>query len=372
MSSTKPPTIPGLTTATQRERAESLLATAYRSGITDPKELANFMGQTQHESQSFSRLEENLNYRGSVLWDTFKGGGKVLPRNGMTEKEAGDLAAIEDPQERRQAIANKIYGGKWGEKFLGNTEADDGYQYRGRGYIQLTGRYNYTEYHRKTGLDLVNQPGLAANPDNAELLAIQYWKDNVQRKTSDRSSVSDAGSIINTGDVGGAVKGLADRQANAAAWETALNQEGYLQGVLERHPAEPPLKLKPTSQLSPESQRLLQGSEQHIRQLAERHHLPWDAGLDNTVAAVASEARQSGLTDITHLKLSQGLIRVAQYDGQTIKEATLDARAAANTDAQQSLNRLAQTGQTPLPTDHDAVALAQPAARASVAPALLP
>ena len=105
--STNASAIPGLATARQRERAESLLVTAYRSGLTDAKELANFMGQTQHESQNFTRLEENLNYRGSVLWDTFKGGGKLLPRNGLTEKEAGELAAIEDPQQRHKAIATR-------------------------------------------------------------------------------------------------------------------------------------------------------------------------------------------------------------------------------------------------------------------------
>ena len=236
--STNASAIPGLATARQRERAESLLVTAYRSGITDARELANFMGQTQHESQNFNRFEENLNYRGSVLWDTFKGGGKLLPRNGLTEKEAGELAAIEDPQQRHKAIANKIYGGEWGEAALGNTEPDDGYKYRGRGYIQLTGRDNYADYHRKTGLDLVNRPELAANPGNAETLAVQYWKDKVQPRTSDRASVTEAGSIINTGRVGRAVKGIEDRQANAAAWETALNK-AYWQEPRARHPWRP-------------------------------------------------------------------------------------------------------------------------------------
>ena len=225
---------------------------------------------------------------------------------------------------------------------MGNTEAGDGYAFRGRGYIQLTGRRNYEHFGDATGLDLLQHPELASNEAHAQALAVRYWQENVQSTPSARANVTEAGSLINTGRIGNQVNGLADRQANAAAWETALNQEGYLQGVLERHPAEPPLKLKPTLQLSPDSQRLLQGSEQHIRQLAERHHLPWDAGLDNTVAAVASEARQSGLTDITHLKLSQGLVRVAQYDGQTIKEATLDAHAAANTEVDQSVGRMLQ------------------------------
>jgi predicted chitinase len=62
------PDIPNLNSDAQRQSAESLLVAAYRSGLTDPKELANFMGQVQHESQSFSRLEENLNYSGSRLY----------------------------------------------------------------------------------------------------------------------------------------------------------------------------------------------------------------------------------------------------------------------------------------------------------------
>jgi putative chitinase len=335
------PVIPGLATARQRERAESLLVTAYRSGITDAKELANFMGQTQHESQNFSRLEENLNYRGSVLWDTFKGGGKLLPRNGLTEKEAGELAAIEDPHQRRQAIANKIYGGEWGEAALGNTEPDDGYKYRGRGYIQLTGRDNYANYQRKTGLELVNQPDLAANPGNAETLAVQYWKDNVQPKTSDRGSVTDAGSIINTGRVGRAVKGLEDRQANASAWEAALDK-GYLQDALYRRP-------EAVAQLSDTSRELLRDSERHVRALADKHKLPWDRGMDNTVFAVAQHAREQGMTDITALKVVNGQIRFAQQaKGEPLRETQIDAKVAANTGVDQSVGRMVQADQPPV------------------------
>ncbi|MCU0763639.1 MAG: hypothetical protein MUF76_11925 [Hydrogenophaga sp.] len=334
--------VPGPGTAQQRERAESLLVTAYRSGITDPRELANFMGQMQHESQNFARLEENLNYRGSVLWDTFKGSARVPPRNGLTETEANALASIGDRQQRHQAIANKIYGGEWGAAALGNTEPNDGYKYRGRGYIQLTGRNNYTDYHRKTGLDLVNQPDLAADPGNAEKLAVQFWKDNVRPITRARTSVADAGSIINTGDLGGKVKGLADRQASAAAWQKALDS-GYLEEALSRHrlPEEAASQRHPTSARSPASLQLLQDSEHHVRALAEKHGIRWDAGMDNTVLALAAEARNLGLSGITHLKVAQGQIHFAQHDGVSIREGELGARAAANTDATDSLAQLA-------------------------------
>ena len=68
---------------TQRQRAESLLVAAYRSGITDPKELANFMGQVQHESQNFTRLEENLNYSARRLPE-------VWPRHFYLPPDAAD------------------------------------------------------------------------------------------------------------------------------------------------------------------------------------------------------------------------------------------------------------------------------------------
>ena len=95
--------------------------------------------------------------------------------------------------------------------------------------------------------------------------------------------------------------------------------------------------------LSPQAQTLLSDSENQVRQLAERHNLPWDQGLDNTVAAVAQQARSEGLTGISHFKVSDGQIRFAQYDGHTLREGRLDASLAANTPAATSYEALAQT-----------------------------
>ncbi|AOW14362.1 hypothetical protein LPB72_03555 [Hydrogenophaga crassostreae] len=348
------PNIPHLSGAQQMQRAESLLVAAYRSGMTDPKELANFMGQVQHESQNFSRLEENLNYSGSRLYDVFPG------RNGLTREGAQAITDMPDASERRQAVAEQVYGGDWGARRLGNTEAGDGYAFRGRGYMQLTGRNNYEHFGEATGLDLINQPGLAANEAHAERLAISYWNENVQAVQTARTDVTQAGSIINTGGPDKIPNGLADRQANATAWETAFNN-GYLQEALARHPAAvtpveaeeatrnpQALQLKPELQLSPHSLALIQDSEQQVRQIAERHQLPWDAGLNNTAHAVASQARQEGLTGITHLNVSNGQIRYAQFDGLTLKEGALDARAAANTDAQTSVDQMARADQLTL------------------------
>lgn len=100
--------------------------------------------------------------------------------------------------------------------------------------------------------------------------------------------------------------------------------------------------------LAPESQLLLKDSEQHVRALAERHQLPWDQGMDNTVHALALEAREQGMTGITHLKVQDGQIRFAQQDGFGLREGRVDARLAANTDATDSLSQLAGNDQREL------------------------
>lgn len=62
---------------------------------------------------------------------------------------------------------------------MGNTDPGDGYKYRGRGYIQLTGKDQYVTAGKAVGLDLVNHPQLASDPDNASKIALAYWKTNV-------------------------------------------------------------------------------------------------------------------------------------------------------------------------------------------------
>ena len=106
-------------------------------------------------------------------------------------------------------------------------------------------------------------------------------------------------------------------------------------------PAKGSSSLSARADLSDTSRQLLQDSEQHVRRLAEQNGLPWDQGMDNTVAAVARRARDDGLTGISHLKAGGGDIRFAQADGYGVKEGALDARVAANTPAPQSEAALA-------------------------------
>lgn len=103
-----------------------------------------------------------------------------------------------------------------------------------------------------------------------------------------------------------------------------------------------PANILPTRTLSPHAFTLLNDSEQQVRQMAERHGIPWDQGLDNTVAAVAHQARADGLTGINKFHVADGQIRFGQYDGYTLKDGSIDARAAANTPAAVSHEGLLQ------------------------------
>lgn len=94
------------------------------------------------------------------------------------------------------------------------------------------------------------------------------------------------------------------------------------------------------------SRQLLEDSRDHVQRLAEKHGVPWDQGMENTVHAVALKASEAGLHRITHLQVNNGQIRLAEHDGLTLKEAGIDARQAANTPAVESVQKLA-TAQPP-------------------------
>jgi len=202
-----------------KENADYLMEAAMKAGITDPKELANFMGQMQVESGGFARMSEGLGYSGSRLLEVFPG------RNGMNTLAEANKIAAGGPE----AIANEIYGGAWGKKNLGNTEPGDGWTFHGRGYVQLTGRAGYEKMGKELGLDLVHHPELAEDKDVAAKIAIQYWKDRVQAN-GHQTNVDAACKDINGGH-----NGLDARRNAAEAWQGAI-EKGYKPGGPEAIP----------------------------------------------------------------------------------------------------------------------------------------
>lgn len=124
-------------------------------------ELDDFLREILHESAMLSRLEEGLNYSAERLM-------QVWPTRFPTLESALPYAR------NGQVLANKVYGGR-----MGNVEPGDGFKYRGRGVIMVTGRANYTALSKIMGIDLVNSPDLLAQPVIALKVAIAWWEGNV-------------------------------------------------------------------------------------------------------------------------------------------------------------------------------------------------
>ncbi|WP_329743301.1 XVIPCD domain-containing protein [Dyella sp. A6] len=188
------------------EREIQLLQSAYQAGVTSPKELANFMAQVNVESGHLEKLEESFCY----THGTAQIPSEYAHRHGDATLEAARIAAIKGHPEE---LAELMYGGR-----MGNNLPWDGYKYRGRGYIQLTGKDNYTAAGQALGLDLVHDPDMAAKPENAERIAVWIWQSQVP--TSARDDVTKATLAIN-----GGYNGLKERRTQFSEWERALTPD---------------------------------------------------------------------------------------------------------------------------------------------------
>ena len=153
------------------------------TGITGKREQANILAQIQRESGGVAR-SENLNYTAEQLLKTF-------PNRVKSIEEAQQLV-----QQGPEAIGNKIYGGR-----MGNA-ADEGYKYRGRGLIQLTGKDNYAKYGKMLGIDLVNKPELANDPKIAKDIAVAYFNEAKNRGVN-LADIGAIGKAVGYVDIGG-------------------------------------------------------------------------------------------------------------------------------------------------------------------------
>lgn len=165
----------GAKPARAKELATGSTANFKSFGITDsPLRFAHFIAQVAHESGNFVYMEE--------IW-------------GPT-------------------VAQKRYEGR---KDLGNIHPGDGYRYKGRGPIQITGRANYEIYGKLLGIDLVNNPGLAARPDIGLKIAMQYWRQKNLNTFADADDINTITKRINGGH-----NGLSDRKTKLATMKKLL------------------------------------------------------------------------------------------------------------------------------------------------------
>ncbi len=167
--------------------------TAAKFQINTPLRLAHFLAQCGHESGGFRATQENLNYSAKGLNGIFK---KYFPT------EASAAAYARQPQK----IASKVYGGRMGN---GPESTGEGYKFRGRGYIQLTGKENYTAFGKAINEDILSNPDkVAAN--YALLSAAWFFNKNGLHKMADEGATDLVVTKI-TKRVNGGTIGLPDR-----------------------------------------------------------------------------------------------------------------------------------------------------------------
>ncbi|XSS65421.1 glycoside hydrolase family 19 protein [Pseudomonas sp. B11] len=157
---------------------------------------AAFLAQVGHESGQLRSLVENLNYSAEALVRTW-------PARFSIQSSA---AYARQPEK----IANRVYGGRMGN---GPEACGDGWRYRGRGLIQLTGRNNYRAAGAGLGLPLEAQPEMLEQPEQAAQSAAWWWAQHGLNELADAGRIQDIGSIINTGSPGRMPNGATERQA---------------------------------------------------------------------------------------------------------------------------------------------------------------
>lgn len=170
-------------------------------GITAPADQAMFIAQAGHESDGFTAVVENLNYTPAALVATF---GKRI-----SQQQAAALGRTSAHPARQDAIANLVYSNR-----LGNKAAGDGWKFRGRGLIQITGLENYRTCGAALKLDLVTSPELLEQERHAARSAAWFYTSKGCMAYGDILSVT---RIIN-----GGLNGIDDRKARYNKARAAL------------------------------------------------------------------------------------------------------------------------------------------------------
>lgn len=161
--------------------------------INTPKRAAGFLAQCGHESLDFTVLKENLNYGAKGLRATFP---KYFP----------DDATAAKYERKPEMIANKIYASRMGN---GDEASGEGYKFRGRGAIQLTGKENYTKFAASIGKSVDETIAYLETLEGAVESACWFWKSRNLNATCDADDIVKMTKLINGGTIG-----LEDRKSH--------------------------------------------------------------------------------------------------------------------------------------------------------------
>ena len=168
------------------EWVPALNDTFAKFGIATQRQQAAFIGQCGHECANFKVLEENLNYRAETLM-------KLWKTRFPTMEIANQYAR--NPKK----IANKVYSSRMGNR---DEASGDGYRFRGRGCIQLTGHANYFHAGQALGADFVMEPDLVATPKFAALTAGWFWSTHDCNRLAENADWAGLTKKINGGTIG--------------------------------------------------------------------------------------------------------------------------------------------------------------------------
>lgn len=168
------------------EWVDPLNETFERFGIFTHNQQATFIGQCGHECGNFKILQENLNYKAVTLM-------KLWPKRFPTLEKANEYAG------NAKKIANSVYSSRMGNR---DENSGDGYRFRGRGCIQLTGHANYFHASKALGVDFVMDPDLVSTPKYAALTAGWFWDTHKLNAPADALDHAKVTKIINGGTIG--------------------------------------------------------------------------------------------------------------------------------------------------------------------------
>ena len=165
---------------------DALNETFERFNIVTNNQKAMFIGQCSHECGNFRLLEENLNYKAATLM-------KLWPKRFPTLEKANEYAG--NPKK----IANMVYSSRMGNR---DEASGDGFRFRGRGIIQLTGYSSYFHAGKALGVDLVLDPDIVSTPKFATLTGGWFWSTHNLNAPADALDYIKCTKIINGGTIG--------------------------------------------------------------------------------------------------------------------------------------------------------------------------
>jgi len=181
-----------------------IIKTCEEFEINTPQRIAAFLAQTSHESAGYTMLEENLNYSDVTMAAVWPARFAVM--DPATKKPKKDEKGKNIPNafakalhRKPQLIANSVYSNRMGN---GTVESGDGWNHRGMGLKQLTGKDNHKRCGDYLGVDFVSNPSLLLEPEYAARSAGWFWKTNKLNSFADAGDIKGMTKVINGGLIG--------------------------------------------------------------------------------------------------------------------------------------------------------------------------